>query len=125
MSAYWINFDEEDSNHINQENKKSVKNQPLKKKKTTCIGGRVGGKEKCITSDDIKNKLEAANKRREVCFYTFCINHHQNVSSLFVSISRIIMYYSFSISRILRQEETAEPFFSIECGLNPTFHPTF
>ena len=62
MSAYWFNFDDE--NNSNQEKKE---NKESKRKKVL-----AQGKEKCtISSDDIKNKLEAASKRREVCNIVF------------------------------------------------------
>ena len=65
MSAYWINLDNDnDSSQEKKENQISGKKRIVTKRKEKCT----------MSSDDIKNKLEAASKRREVCNIVF---HHQ------------------------------------------------
>ena len=65
MSAYWVNLDDDnDSSQDKKENRISGKKRIVTKRKEKCT----------MSSDDIKNKLEAASKRREVCNIVF---HHQ------------------------------------------------
>ena len=75
-SAYWVNLDEENHEalveHVNVEHvskemdRMEIKNPSQKVKKMPCHFLRNDKNQRKNTAEDIKNKIEAASKRREV-----------------------------------------------------------